>query len=173
MLIWCPASGVFRISKRGRPNVCWPLALTQGGPNQVFQVFYYVNENFFAKGGHGRFGQRVNTPLCRASLEILCRSCHVALVLLWVLVMHSKCSMINYNSLNFDDTSSHLYICWGHIVRGNDIYGEGLHHNITIHLQNLFSRNSRLGESVFSSSSSSLSSKINQRYGQLLPNSIM
>ena len=37
------------------------------GLYQVFQYFYYVKKNFWPKGGHGRFGQGVNTPLVRRS----------------------------------------------------------------------------------------------------------
>ena len=36
-----------------------------GGANQVFQFFSMSKKYFFAKGGHGRFGQGVNTPLLR------------------------------------------------------------------------------------------------------------
>ena len=38
------------------------LGFQKGGANQVFQFFYYVKK-ILAKGGHGRFGQGVNTPL--------------------------------------------------------------------------------------------------------------
>ena len=39
---------------KGGPNFLWPLVLTQrGGPNQLFQIFSYVKNFFFAKGGHG------------------------------------------------------------------------------------------------------------------------
>ena len=46
--------------------------LTQrGGPNQVFQFFFYVKKNFFLPkgGGYGRFGQGVNTPLIPLLLD--------------------------------------------------------------------------------------------------------
>ena len=37
--------------KEGGPNVRWTLVLTQRGRgNQVFQFFYYVKQNFLAKG---------------------------------------------------------------------------------------------------------------------------
>ena len=49
--------------QKGGPNVCWPLVLTQRGPNQVFQFFHCQKNFFLAKGGYGRFGQEVNTPL--------------------------------------------------------------------------------------------------------------
>ena len=37
--------------KRGGPNVCWTLVLTQRGPNQVFQFFYYVKKIFYGQRG--------------------------------------------------------------------------------------------------------------------------
>ena len=74
-----PDSGVFKISKRG-PNVRWPLVLTQGGPNQVFQFFCYVKKKFFGqRGGHGRFGQGVNTPLVPDD-SVLAFKCQTGLV---------------------------------------------------------------------------------------------
>ena len=47
-------------------------AHTKGGPNYVFPIFFYGEKhNFLPRGGHGRFGQGVNTPLdiCVISLQ--------------------------------------------------------------------------------------------------------
>ena len=37
--------------QKGGPNFCWPLVLTQRGPNQVFQFFPMVKKNFFCQRG--------------------------------------------------------------------------------------------------------------------------
>ena len=49
--------------QKGGPNVLWPLVLTQKGVKPSFPIFYYVENFFLRKWGHGRFGQGVNTPL--------------------------------------------------------------------------------------------------------------
>ena len=43
------ASGVFRISKQGGANFCWPLVFTQGGGKPCFPIFPIVKKKF-AKG---------------------------------------------------------------------------------------------------------------------------
>ena len=54
-----------------RPNVRWPVVLTQrGGQTKVYQFFLLCQQKiFWPKGAHGRLGQGVNTPLETAALS--------------------------------------------------------------------------------------------------------
>ena len=43
----------------GGANVCWPLVLTQRGQTKLSNFFYCVENVFWPKWGHGRFGREV------------------------------------------------------------------------------------------------------------------
>ena len=50
---WNKISGVFRISKRGGPNVRWPLVLTKKG-EPSFPIFLLSKKNLFGQRCHGQ-----------------------------------------------------------------------------------------------------------------------
>ena len=52
-----------RISKRGAKCLLDTSTHTKGGQTKFSNFLLCQKKNFLAKGGHGRFGQGVNTPL--------------------------------------------------------------------------------------------------------------
>ena len=64
--------------QKGGSNICWPLVLTQRGAKPSFPIFYYVEKKYFwPKGGYGRFGQGVNTPLNTTSSHAVSSAYHL------------------------------------------------------------------------------------------------